>query len=1435
MAVEQCAADEKIRGVLMSVPGPTGNNATYTATTSTLKLPLHNENDVVVVYHDTAYGASTCDDVDFTQIAGSLVWWYQAGAVRKTQVTWTESVTNIQRHSIAMVISNCPAGAIDGSAVATTLANEWTNPSLTLATGRCLVLSICATKSSYTNINPPENFVALYGSGVSSLPVVAAAYTYQEASGSLDQHTWYNSDFNSDLATVVVIAIKDTTPSSMPGYCNGKPFDYVHYMNQSGASGKLQATSTISYDPTSTDEAIGSVTDLNSGETINTTNGLALSATYPVGSFHPVASLLSTTGAYRNLLGLKGFKMAADLDLANRTFAMTCKYAYITGDMYKLGELAFVLGFGDGTSYRLYNLSGSDAKTDLRRGIFPTVIQPSQNTHCAEGGTLNLSSPNNKNILIGARTQIDYNYFTFFKLVALLPLPIAGGSAINKCSFADAERIAASLGLFTVQRQHGQATGQFFTLQSIKIGDGGTTPVGWDSTNQGLEFPPKYDYQTQTTQAQIATGSLFVEWDVGASTPIVISNEVFNMGDEHQFRLTSGIYSGRANVVLTGTPVLNTANNGITFVGCNEVQYTTLGDMSGENGNTWVGCPSPQQITISSKEDFEKLRKNSFIDCENLAIKIVGDHAGQNWLATGLKISGGKGSADIEYTGTTDFTIEFDVGSGFSQGRVNNSSTGTLTVSVPTVSLTVTSNIAASDIKIFETGTQTIEASATGTSASTSVAGTYDWTIQKAGYLPQRGTGVVLGTSSVPVSVTLIKDPVYSASHGLSYTTDFTYNRTTKKLTCVTRQAGRDFYSAMIDAFIAQSSLDNTPFPLTAVGIDSIFFNDDAELLNATSEDNWFDAGIRYINSSGTTTAEWCSIKSSGPIPVGVTGRYQTGPGTGTTALRTTGAVNQIIQIYGDATHGNFDRRSYLVIKFQANPYIDTRSDILSLAGVSTLEPFEYSVAIEPTSLDITAGDSGAVLTLVDHTAAPITVGEKLFSYEIQDGGTNSAEAILRAWDYNIAQSGTYQGTDTFNLPEFIAQSGSTYETRRGIVETKGSTLYGCYVSRGGSDHPDFSRFQSNDGTYYTPAVQVSILMPNIPDGARVRIYNEDSSAEIDNSLVTGGGGYSFALLYTADINISYKVNWHSGTNAKLPLTGIGVITSAGFTLLDSMEDDTKHNALGFDGEAIDLDASPATGEIKADFANIQIDANDPDGVFDSRKGIAWWRYICSTATGIATYNPKALQYNPDVRNIEVDGQLQIENIHPTLPLKVTEGLWIRKDGASIIASTSNTVWWVPNDRVYQGPETGVSGLTAAESAKLDTIGTVNTNTSAIKAKTDQLTFTAPNVVDASASVSEASIRAAIGLASANLDTQLATITEDTNELQTNQGNWITATGFATVNPDNASIAVIKGKTDQLTFTLANQVDANAQSINDNAVTGDGSEADPWRKTGVTP
>lgn len=100
-----------------------------------------------------------------------------------------------------------------------------------------------------------------------------------------------------------------------------------------------------------------------------------------------------------------------------------------------------------------------------------------------------------------------------------------------------------------------------------------------------------------------------------------------------------------------------------------------------------------------------------------------------------------------------------------------------------------------------------------------------------------------------------------------------------------------------------------------------------------------------------------------------------------------------------------------------------------------------------------------------------------------------------------------------------------------------------------------------------------------------------------------------------------------------------------------------------------------------------------------------------------------------------------------------------------------------------------------------------------------------------------------LGKAVADIETDATAILADTNELQTNQGNWLTATGFSTLDAAGVRTAVglasanldtqlstidtvadgIKAKTDLLTFTVSGVVDSNLQRINDVALTGDGS------------
>jgi hypothetical protein len=90
-----------------------------------------------------------------------------------------------------------------------------------------------------------------------------------------------------------------------------------------------------------------------------------------------------------------------------------------------------------------------------------------------------------------------------------------------------------------------------------------------------------------------------------------------------------------------------------------------------------------------------------------------------------------------------------------------------------------------------------------------------------------------------------------------------------------------------------------------------------------------------------------------------------------------------------------------------------------------------------------------------------------------------------------------------------------------------------------------------------------------------------------------------------------------------------------------------------------------------------------------------------------------------------------------------------------------------------------------------------------------------------------ASVKTAIEVAGGSI----ASILADTGELQTNQGDWATATGFSThsaadvktaVEAAGSHLTLIKAKTDNMTYTSGTDLDVNVQKINDVSITGNG-------------
>ena len=688
--------------------------------------------------------------------------------------------------------------------------------------------------------------------------------------------------------------------------------------------------------------------------------------------------------------------------------------------------------------------------------------------------------------------------------------------------------------------------------------------------------------------------------------------------------------------------------------------------------------------------------------------------------------------------GTSSATADVD-----EAGGANKS---TLTISSPAVTFTINSSESASQIIVFTTATQTeldSESSASQLVFEHS-SQTVDYTVMKAGFIPQRFTGVVLsGTSSVTVN--LVASREYDASHGLTYTTDASWSRSLNELTVPTfGVTGRGVFSLMIDSFISESALRNTAFNIEMDGSGSFYLVNDAEGATAGDVENLADCGVGYYSTAGVLTASWSGLNSVGTA-TGFTGEYQQVDGSGTTDARASGVFKEAIKVYGDVTHGNFDYRGHLVAKYQVNGYYQARIDVLNAFGISALEPTLYIVPMEPAATGIATGDPAISITITDHTAAPITVGGKNFDYEVVDNGTNTAEDILREINYNLSLDATYQGKDPFNYPDMVIELGGNYETEIGKVEGQDTTTtdHGFYVSRSAADHPGITRFQSNDGTYYVPAVQNQATITNLladDSDRRLYIYNSTTASVIYNDVpsTTYSDTYIEGTDYTDGDQVLIRWAQANGTTDFKSFSTIITASSTGWSLDASnfIAENSTYATLGIDGSLV-------TGHT-ADYIDDEVDITSAAN-FSGENTQAWMLYILTTSQGITDF----------WGGFTIgDGFIQIHN--------ATVSMYMDNTSATNIRETSNLKIF-RDDAAYPVKGGGVtSGGGGIDLRYLDPVYTISTGSGLSAGQAAQLT-------------------------------------------------------------------AIEGKTDPLTYTVANKVDANAQYMSDSEVLGDGSSGDKWR------
>ena len=138
----------------------------------------------------------------------------------------------------------------------------------------------------------------------------------------------------------------------------------------------------------------------------------------------------------------------------------------------------------------------------------------------------------------------------------------------------------------------------------------------------------------------------------------------------------------------------------------------------------------------------------------------------------------------------------------------------------------------------------------------------------------------------------------------------------------------------------------------------------------------------------------------------------------------------------------------------------------------------------------------------------------------------------------------------------------------------------------------------------------------NLINLTRVQLYNVTKDAELDNSTVSGGGGYSFTVdLISAAVDdgdtLRIRGTQIDGVTAQQEYEESGIISATGLSFIGSQVADTAYAAWGLDGSTI----TKFTADYIGDQIDIVVAAN-----FQLSELGAWWSYNLTTSQGIRDF-----------------------------------------------------------------------------------------------------------------------------------------------------------------------------------------------------------------------
>lgn len=373
----------------------------------------------------------------------------------------------------------------------------------------------------------------------------------------------------------------------------------------------------------------------------------------------------------------------------------------------------------------------------------------------------------------------------------------------------------------------------------------------------------------------------------------------------------------------------------------------------------------------------------------------------------------------------------------------------------------------------------------------------------------------------------------------------------------VTLQA---LYSFCKEEWKTDSTLIKYPFPLTAITEQKFDLINGWDFKDATTKNLIRDAGWALKDTSNVSLEEYMGVISLGSIG-GTDQVYyqQEAEGTATNVVLT-GAVNQAVKIYGDATHGDFDYRSYfkIFVREQGKAYDQSQ---LSAIGQTTVTYQVYSFPLgnstdlkithDDTAIDGTAPYTGMSITYYS-TDQSRSIGGSSYDFDIIiDGNGGTKEQI-----YEFVQRQLRKDTDIDAdiTGEVIGKTADT------LLRFVGDTL----ITSTGVFIDDFAVADTNNIEFY----DVTATKRTFPYVATGQILFNDNLVNDANAIYrmffTSGFGTAGALLVQDDTetniagtvsglsSISFTFDYDgniqggrtAGTDANVTVVAVGLNTA---------------------------------------------------------------------------------------------------------------------------------------------------------------------------------------------------------------------------------------------------------------------------------------------------